>query len=273
MKQGVLKFTLLGTGSSGGVPRLGNDWGDCDPSESKNRRFRCSALAELFENGETKPTRLLIDTSPDLRQQLLREGIDRVDAIAISHDHADQTHGLDDIRVLAMRSRSTLDIYMDEYTNKTLTKKFNYCFVGKGGYPAILRKQPDLIDYETRGIHGPAGTMGVTPLRQQHGRITSLGFRIGDLAYCNDVNHLPDQTLEYLQSLEVLIVDALRYSPHPTHAHLERTLSWITKLKPKRAILTNLHIDMDYATLKRELPHNVEPGYDGMSVILNYNFP
>jgi len=260
-----LDFTLLGTGSSGGVPRVGNDWGACDPAEPKNRRTRCSALCELFQTG-AEPTRVLIDTSPDMRQQLLREGVDRLDAVLITHDHADQTHGLDDVRALVLRARKPIDIHMDADTARTLVEKFRYCFEGKGGYPPILNLQKFFEDYKPRTVHGPGGELSVLPLVQTHGRIRSLGFRIGSLAYCNDLNALPERSLQALQSLDVLIIDALRYTPHPTHAHLEQTLDWIRFLKPKQAILTNLHIDMDYRTLRAELPDSVVPGYDGMCV-------
>ena len=262
-----LEFTLLGTGSSGGVPRIGNDWGACDPSEPKNRRTRCSALCEVFRSGPTDPTRVLIDTSPDMRQQLLRKGTDRLDAVFITHDHADQTHGLDDVRAVALRARAPLDVYMDEFTGETLVDKFRYCFEGKGDYPPILNLKPFLEEYTPRRIRGSGGAIDILPLAQEHGRIRSLGFRIGDLAYCNDVSALPDRTLDTLGSLDVLVLDALRYTPHPTHAHLERSLEWICKLQPKRAVLTNLHIDMDYNTLSRELPEGVEPGYDGMVLV------
>jgi len=262
-----LEFTLLGTGSSGGVPRLGNDWGVCDPAEPKNRRLRCSALCELFASEVDEPTRVLIDTAPDMRQQLLSEGVDRLDAVFITHDHADQTHGLDDVRALALRARAPIDVHMDEATGQTLIEKFHYCFEGKGGYPAILALQPFLECNVSRSATGPGGTLSILPLEQSHGYICSLGFRIGDLAYCNDLNGLPEASKAALQSLDVLVIDALRYKPHPTHAHLEQTLEWIDELKPKHAILTNLHIDMDYRTLEKELPAGVEPGYDGMRVI------
>ena len=266
-----LRFTLLGTGSSGGVPRIGNDWGACDPSEPKNRRRRCSALVECSgdtSNGQT--TRILIDTSPDLREQLLEVGIDALDAVFITHDHADQTHGLDDLRALALRARKPVAIHMDEYTETTLTKKFSYCFEGSKGYPPIINLQPSLVDYHPRAVEGQGGALELIPIRQVHGPIPSLGFRIGKLAYCNDVSELPERAIEALAGIEVFVVDALRYTPHPTHAHLEQTLKWIDQIQPKRAVLTNLHVDMDYATLAGELPLGVEPGYDGMAIELDY---
>ena len=267
MNDRTLRFTLLGTGSSGGVPRIGNDWGDCDPSEPKNRRRRCSALVELYEKGGgADATRILIDTSPDLREQLLSCGIESLDAVFITHDHADQTHGIDDLRALALRARAQIPIHMDNETASTLIPKFNYCFEGTGGYPPILDLQPLLNIGETRPVEGAGGMIDMFPVSQIHGRINSLGFRIGNLAYCNDVSELPETSLEQLTQLEVFVVDALRYTPHPTHAHLEQTLEWVSKLKPKRTMLTNLHIDMDYRTLLKELPKGVEPGFDGLSI-------
>lgn len=267
MTDEYIELTLLGTGSSGGVPRIGNEWGACDPSEPKNRRTRCSALCEVYRSASKAPTRVLIDTSPDMRQQLLRSGVDRLDAVFITHDHADQTHGLDDLRALALRMRAPVDIHMDEVTGQTLIEKFRYCFEGRGEYPPILNLQPFLELYRVCYVNGPGGNVELLPLAQVHGRINSLGFRIGNVAYCNDVNALPESTLDKLDELDVFIVDALRYRPHPTHAHLEQSLEWISRLKPKRAILTNLHIDLDYETLKRELPIGVVPGYDGMKII------
>lgn len=270
MSGGKIHFTLLGTGSSGGVPRIGNDWGSCDPSEPKNRRTRCSALIEYYQHSATKPTRVLIDTSPDMRQQLLKAGVDYLDAVFITHDHADQTHGLDDLRALALKARSPVHVHMDKRTAETLIPKFRYCFEGQGDYPPIINEAPFLEDYHPRRISGDGGDVQITPLVQQHGKIKSLGFRIGDLAYCNDVSELPPTTLNHLSGLDVLIIDALRYTPHPTHANLEKALGWINQLEPKQSILTNLHIDMDYQTLSENLPNSVEVGFDGMIVINSY---
>lgn len=262
-----LRATLLGTGSSGGVPRIGNDWGACDPNEPRNRRRRCSLLVERIASGPAEPTtRLLIDTSPDLREQLLDAGISGLDAVVFTHDHADQTHGFDDLRVVAYRMRRRLPVYMDAPTAETLVPKFNYAFEGKGGYPSIVEKQ-DLIEPGTTfSVDGPGGEIDCLPVELVHGSIRSLGFRMGQLAYCNDVNAIPEDSLERLHGLDVLIIDALRYTPHPSHAHLEQTLQWIEQLQPKQAVLTNLHIDMDYQTLCRDLPPGIVPGFDGMQV-------
>ena len=257
-----VKFTLLGTGSSGGVPRLGGDWGACDPNEPKNRRMRCSALLETWTDPDAR-TQILIDTSPDMREQLLGADVKRIDAVLFTHDHADQTHGIDDIRALAIRNRAQVDAYMDEATSKTLVPKFRYVFHGENGYPAIYRLQPFISAYKPISVSGRGGAIEVLPLDQAHGYIRSLGFRFGNVAYCNDVNGLPDQTLERLEGLDLLVLDALRYTPHPSHANLEQALAWIAELKPRRAVLTNLHVDLDYATLMHELPDGVEPAFDG----------
>lgn len=265
-----LRFTLLGTGSSGGVPRVGNDWGVCDPNEPKNRRRRCSALVEVFdENRLEEVTRVLIDTSPDLREQLLDAHVGQLDAIVFTHDHADQTHGIDDVRAIAIRNRSAIKTYLDEATAKTLVPKFKYVFEGQGGYPAILDRQPYLVTNEAFEIEGAGGTVTLLPLDQVHGRIKSLGFRIGSLAYCNDVSDLPAETLAQLHGLDMLILDALRYTPHPTHAHVDQALAWVETLKPQAAALTNLHVDLDYQTLKSELPDTVSPAFDGWHVTLD----
>lgn len=264
MTERRLKLTLLGTGSSGGVPRVGGDWGVCDPAEPKNRRLRCSALVETWEPATPDDkTVVLIDTSPDLRGQLLAAEVTRLDAILYTHDHADQTHGIDDVRALAIRNRAQIKAYMDAATHATLYPKFQYVFEGKGGYPPIVDVQPLISAYKSVTLSGPGGPLTCLPLDQEHGRIRSLGYRIGDMAYCNDLNGLPDRTLTHLSGLELLVIDALRYTPHPSHAHLEQTLRWIEQLKPRRAVITNLHVDFDYQTLKSELPEGIEPAFDG----------
>lgn len=262
MAQGV--FTLLGTGSSGGVPRVGNDWGVCDPTEPRNRRRRCSALVQL--PGGSGTTNVLIDTSPDLREQLLDAGISHLDAVLYTHDHADQTHGIDDIRPLVIRARKPLPVYMSSETRATMATRFAYCFEGKGGYPPILDLQDNLVAYQPVKVGGPGGDLEFLPLDMEHGRIRCLGFRIGNLAYCNDVSALPERTLDALQGIDTFVVDALRRTPHPTHAHLAQTLEWIDAIRPRLAVLTNLHVDMDYRTLEQELPPGVIPGHDGQAL-------
>lgn len=259
-----LKLTLLGTGSSGGVPRVGGDWGACDPNEPKNRRLRCSALIEVWDaETPTEKTIVLIDTSPDMREQLLAAEVKRLDAVVFTHDHADQTHGIDDVRALAIINRARIKTYMDEATASTLYRKFEYAFQGANAYPAIYDVQPLISPYQTFQLNGPGGTVEFLPVDQEHGHIRSLGFRIGDVAYCNDLNELPLKSKQFLGGLDLLVIDALRYTPHPSHAHLDKTLAWIDELKPKRAVLTNLHVDLDYKTLTQELSDHVEPAFDG----------
>lgn len=266
----ILTLTFLGTGSSGGVPRVGGDWGACDPNEPRNHRLRCSVLVEVSDTTSDRPTRILIDTSPDLRQQLLAAQTDAIDGIVFSHDHADQTHGIDDIRPLVYRMRQRIPAYMDVETHGSLEPKFRYVFRGEGGYPPILDLKPLISPGESFSIEGPSGAVDVLPLRQIHGAIVSLGFRIGNLAYCNDVNALPEESLQALRGIDVFIVDALRYAPHASHAHLEQSLEWSREIGARRTIITNLHVDMDYQTLTNELPSGVEPAYDGFTVELGY---
>jgi len=263
----LLRFTLLGTGSSGGVPRIGNDWGACDPEEPRNRRGRCSALAELITDTDEEPTRVLIDTAPDMREQLLREDVGRIDAVVYTHDHADQ--GIDDLRVLALRQRARVPVHMDKLTASTLMRRAAYCFEGAGAYPSILELQPWLVPFTARQISGPSGTLELLPITQEHGDIRSLGFRIGGLAYCNDLHAFPRESLNALEGLDVFIIDALRYTEHPSHASLEQAIAWAEALKPTRTILTNMHIDLDYRTLERELPEGIRPGHDGMKIELS----
>lgn len=247
-----MKVTILGCGASPGVPRIDGSWGDCDPAEPKNRRSRGSILVE------TDTTRLLVDTSPDLRQQFISNGITEIDAILWSHDHADQTHGIDDIRFLAYAARRQIPAYGDRFTLDRLERKFGYCFhKSSDGYPPII---------ETSLIDGPfrVGDIDVQPIQQQHGRIHSLGFRFGDFAYSNDVSSLDDEAFAALAGIRLWVVDALRYLPHPSHSHLDQTLAWIARVRPERAVLTNMNIELDYNRLRAELPAGVEPGYDGM---------
>jgi phosphoribosyl 1,2-cyclic phosphate phosphodiesterase len=270
MMMGRLTVTILGCGSSGGVPRVGNDWGICDPAEPKNRRRRCSIWVLYQEEGTPAPTSILIDTSPDLREQFLDAGIDRLDAVLMTHDHADQTHGIDDLRAIVYRQRARIPVFMDAVTGKTLTERFGYIFETPpgSGYPPLLDRQPDLVPLQPVSIHGPGGALTVLPLEQDHGGSVSLGFRFGDVAYCNDVVDLPEASLAALNGVSLFIVDALQHKPHPTHAHLARSLAWAERIGADRTVLTNLHINMDYNALKAEVPSNVEPAYDGLMLTL-----
>jgi phosphoribosyl 1,2-cyclic phosphate phosphodiesterase len=246
---------ILGCGTSGGVPRVGNQWGQCDPTNPRNRRRRVSVLVRVGD------VRLVIDTSPDFREQMLDAGVDRLDAVLYTHDHADHTHGIDDVRGLFHLSGRPIPAYMDERTFCVLHKRFDYVFDGGDGYPATLAAQ--LID-------GPfqAAGVNVTPFRQIHGPIHSLGFRIGGFAYSTDLNGIPEESTAALEGLDLWVVDALRYEPHPTHAHLAMTLGWIERFKPKRAILTHMDKDMDYGALLKQLPAGVEPAFDGLEITL-----
>jgi len=261
-----VRITILGCGSSGGVPRIGGHWGACDPGNPKNRRRRCSILVEQGEGAEK--TSVLVDTSPDMREQLLDAGVSRLDAVLFTHEHADQTHGIDDLRMIAINMWKLVPVYAERHTLDVLKQRFDYCFTTpKGsGYPPIL--EPHLIDVDNVnfGIDGPGGRIEVTPFWQQHGHIRSLGFRFGDIAYTSDAHDIPEQGWERLDGVKTWIVDALRYTHHPSHANVETALKWIERSGATRGILTNLHIDLDYETLRRELPDHVEPAYDGMVV-------
>ncbi len=263
----VLEFTVLGCGSSGGVPRADGNWGDCDPAEPKNRRRRCSLLVRRKDGADPDhQTTVLVDTAPDLREQTVGAGVKRVDAVLFTHDHADQAHGIDDIRAFFLRQRQRIPAHMDAETFASLSRRFDYIFEPQGGYPAILAGQ--VIPPHGQGweVHGPNGAIPVTTFDQDHGLIRSVGYRFGNVAYSPDVHEIPEASFEALRGLDVWIVDALRFTPHPTHAHLEKTLGWIERAKPKRAILTNMHIDMDYNALCAQLPAHIEPAYDGMVV-------
>ena len=267
----MLEARILGCGSSGGVPRLGGEngegfWGICDPKNPKNRRTRCSLLLRQISSGGV--TQVLVDTSPDMRQQLLDARIARLDGVLISHGHADQLHGMDDLRVLVLHNRAKIDVWTDRATMKDVMQKFGYCFVQPAGsdYPPILSAHEIAEPFAPFAIPGPGGRLSVRAFGQRHGRIRSLGFRVGGLAYSPDADALDEEAFAALEGLDCWIVDALRHTPHPSHAHLERTLEWIARVKPRRAILTNMHVDMDYDSLKRELPPGIEPAYDGMTV-------
>jgi phosphoribosyl 1,2-cyclic phosphate phosphodiesterase len=260
-----LRLTILGCGSSAGVPRIGGHWGACDPANPKNRRRRCSVLVE--RQGNSGATRVLIDTSPDLRQQLLDTGVGEVQAVLYTHDHADHTNGIDELRGIALNTRRRVPVWADQRTGETLRTRFSYCFhtPPDSDYPPILELH-GLRAGKTVEIDGPGGSIAALPFEVRHGRIGALGFRIGNVAYTPDLNGIPDESLAALADLDVWIVDALRLTPHPSHFTLEEALQWIARLAPKRAVLTNMHIDLDYDTLKAELPAHVEPAYDGMTL-------
>ncbi|MBM3650859.1 MAG: MBL fold metallo-hydrolase [Alphaproteobacteria bacterium] len=258
-----MRVTILGCGTSGGVPRAGGkdgggEWGAADRSDPRNRRRRCSILVE--DCGKT----VLVDTSPDLRAQLLDARVERVDAVLWTHEHADQVHGIDDMRPYMLR-QGPIEAWSDERTYRILLHRFRYCFEAEDGFYNPI--------YRHRVIAGPFAAAGlpVQPFVQDHGIATSLGFRFGRFAYANDVVTLSQEALNAMTGVQVLVVDAMRFRPHPTHAHLDRALEWVEQIAPRRAFLTNLHVDMDYADLDRRTPPHVRPCYDGLVIDLEGN--
>ncbi len=260
---GALRFTIMGCGSSGGVPRLGGHWGDCDPTNPRNVRRRCSLLVE--RDGPEGTTTVLIDTTPDMRSQLLDTGTGRLDGVVYTHSHADHVHGIDDLRMIVFNMRERVPVYADGDTQNALLSRFGYAFIQPEGspYPPIL----DLRQIDgPLTISGPGGDITLRPFEVNHGSIEALGFRIGDLAYLPDVAKIPDSALDELRDLDCWVIDALRRKPHPTHLCLDEALEWIERMAPKRAVLTNMHIDLDYAQVAAETPDHVDPAYDGMVI-------
>ncbi len=260
-----LRITILGCGSSGGVPRIGSMWGKCDPTNPKNRRRRCALLVEKRGPGGT--TSVLVDTPPDLREQLLSVRAEALDAVLFTHDHADHTHGIDDLRMVAYAMKKRVPCYFDAATQASLITRFAYCFVQPAGsnYPPILMSEL-LKPSEPVRIDGAGGSIDVLPIRQFHGDIETLAFRFGNVAYSPDVSALPLDSIPLLEDLDLWIVDALRYTPHPSHFSVREALEHIVRLRSKRAVLTHMTGDLDYDTLKRELPAHVEPAYDNMVI-------
>jgi phosphoribosyl 1,2-cyclic phosphate phosphodiesterase len=258
-----IKVTILGCGSSGGVPRLGGHWGACDPKNPKNRRQRCSILVERIA-GEDKTT-VLIDTSPDMRNQLLNADVGKLDAVLYTHSHADHVHGIDDLRMIVFNMRARLPVWADGDTQNALLSRFGYAFVQPpdSPYPPILNLHTIKGDVTIDGAGGP---LTFTPFEVNHGSIEALGFRFNDIAYLPDVAQIPEAAWAHLQGLTCWIVDALRRDPHPTHSHLSQTLDWIEQVQPDTAVLTNMHNDLDYETLNDETPDHIQPAYDGMTL-------
>ena len=259
------RLTFLGCGSSTGVPRVGGEWGDCDPKNPKNRRRRSSVLIERRSGGGT--TTVLVDTGPDLREQLIAAGTRHIDGVVYTHDHADHTHGIDDLRMIAYAMKKRIPVWAEPVTKNSLLGRFAYCFEMPAGsnYPPILRMH-DIAAPTPIVIEGEGGRIELVPVLQHHGDIQSLGFRVGDVLYSPDISGLPDESLPHIQDLDIWIVDALRFLPHPSHWSVGQALEWIARVEAKRAVLTHLHIDLDYEKLRRELPAHILPAYDGMVV-------
>lgn len=260
-----LRFTILGCGASPGVPRINGDWGACDPNEPRNRRSRSAALVELFANDD-KATRVLIDTGPDIRMQLIAAGITAIDGVMYTHPHADHVHGIDDMRAFAMATRKPLPIYSDDATQERLEDGFGYCFRAppESPYPPFLVRHP-IRAGEPFEVNGAGGSVSLLPLAQVHGNINSLGVRVGPVAYSCDFNDLPAATVGALGDLDLWVVGALRRRAHPSHASLGEALGWIERMNPKSAVLTHMTNELDYRTLLDELPPSIMPAYDGVS--------
>ncbi len=253
----AIKFTILGCGSSMGVPRADGYWGNCDPLEKKNYRTRCSAMIS------SKNSSILLDTSPDLRNQLLREKIKHVDKVLYSHAHADQTHGINDLRIFYLKKRKKIDVYTNILTSKYLKKYFSYCFNDKKDYPAILSLKLLKKNF-TFNFFG--NKINIKSINVKHGSINCLAFIInGKCAYASDINKIYKKDLQHFFKLDHFVVDCLRILPHPSHFNLKEVLNLIKIIKPKKTILTNLHSDLDYNYLLKILPKNVKPAYDGLS--------
>ncbi len=259
----VMNLRILGCGSSGGVPMVGLGWGKCDPKNPKNRRLRPSVLVS------TQGMRILIDATPDLREQLLTAKIDHIDALFMTHTHADHLHGIDDLRRASQKGE--IDLYTDQDTLTVIKQRFGYLVAStdvKEYYKPFLT--PHIIDVANGPltIQAPEGPVAVTAFIQDHGYSTTLGFRIGDFAYSSDVVGLDDHAFDILAGVQVWVVDCLRLAPHPTHAHLEQTLDWIKRVQPRRAIFTHMSFETDYQKLINLCPPGVEPAYDGMEITL-----
>ena len=251
-----MKVTILGCGSSGGVPLIGGNWGECDPLNPRNRRTRVSILVEQGD------TTLLVDTSPDMREQLLACELKKLDAVLYTHAHADHCHGIDDLRSINWMVNKPIDVFADAATLEQLTKKFDYIFVPRKSAAFYI---PSLLTHEINGAFS-VGTIDVLPFYQEHGHIHSLGFRFGDLAYTTDVHSFDEAALEALRGVKIWIIDCVRREPHPTHLHLAQTLAYIEQVQPERAYLTHMSHGLDYETLAATLPAGVAPAYDGLVI-------
>lgn len=259
--------TILGCGSSAGVPRIGNNWGVCDPNNPRNRRRRCALLITGTSEGAEAPTQILIDTGCDLREQLLGAHVQDLNAVFYTHEHADHTHGIDDLRVLALNSQGRVDVYYGQRTGERLNAAFGYCFKSapESGYPPILDGHV-ISDGQTIAVDGPGGVIELTAFEQVHGDITSFGYRVGRFAYSVDLSAIPQSSLDHVKDLDVWVLDALRPRPHPSHLNLEQALGWIERMQPKQAVLSNLHVDFDHDALNADTADNIRPAFDGLQI-------
>lgn len=263
-----LVLTILGCGSSAGVPRPALGWGACDPRNPKNRRLRCSLMAE--RQSPDGITRVVIDTSPDLREQLITADVDHIDAVFLTHEHADQTHGIDDLRSVVLHQRRRIPTYLNASTAKDIDLRFSYCFRSPPGsdYPPILDRC-SVEAGDTKTIDGKGGLLALTAFTLQHGNIPALGYRLANAAYTPDVNDIPGESWPALEGLDLWIIDGLRYTQHPSHFSVSDALRWIDRFKPKRAVITNMHSDLDYEMLRSKLPENVIPAFDGLQIAVD----
>lgn len=255
-----MRVTILGSGAASGVPMIGNRWGACDPANPRNRRRRASILVEERE------TALLVDTGPDVRDQLIDAGVMRLDAILYTHTHADHTHGIDEIRALNRLQRSVIDAYGTANDLDQLIKRFSYAFDPPGTYKGKIAFYKPCLEARTLS-HGRPLTIGaieVLPFEQDHGFLISTGYRFGPMAYTTDAVNLPDPAFEALSGVDTWVVGCLQEEPHPTHAHFDRIMEWIERVGPRRAVLTHLSTRLDYAELAGRLPKHIEAAYDGM---------
>jgi phosphoribosyl 1,2-cyclic phosphate phosphodiesterase len=254
-----MRVTVLGCGASWGVPAIGPDWGRCDPADPRNRRRRGSLLVE------SRGRALLIDTSPDLREQLLDAGVARIDAVLLTHAHADHLHGIDDLRMVNKLIGRAIPFHAMAIALAEARQRFDYAFAPPAPGKPLYR--PALTPHEIVGPFAAAG-MSVVPFLQDHGYSTTLGFRIGPVAYSTDVTTLDDHAFRILADVELWVVDCLRREPHPTHSHVAKTLAWIERVRPRRAVLVHMDQSLDYRELSAELPEGVEPGRDGLTIEL-----
>lgn len=259
-----LTITILGCGSSGGVPRVGQGWGKCDPANPRNRRRRCSILVRRGRN-EEEATQILVDTGPDLREQLIDANVNRLDAVLYTHPHADHTHGIDDLRGIVIRNGRRIPAYMDEQTSRRLAHKFDYIFeTPQGSFYPPLMVEHRLRPGRAVTIDGPGGPVEAIPFRLDHGDMDALGFRFDNVAYTPDLHAIPPESAPFLEGLDLWIIDSLRYQRHGTHLSVDQALEFVARFKARRAILTDLHVDLDYDTLASRLPDNVTPAHDGL---------